>query len=81
MPYTAMEDINLGASNRTHPKAPSTSGSSKLPDGQGKQMFNSDTVQTRNTMLEDGINSANEKHRPMVDIQEYFVRAKFNAMS
>jgi hypothetical protein len=72
-----MAEVKIAASTQAEEKTPSSMlHSSQLSDDQGKGIYNSLTGERRNTVLEDGINGANEKHRPMVDIQEYFVHIK-----
>jgi hypothetical protein len=65
-------------SKSTLPSIPGPSNSINIEE---KRTFNTEAAETRNTKLEDGINRINEKQRPMVDIQEYFVCIKLTFMS
>jgi hypothetical protein len=72
-----MKDVKIATSTLAHEKQPSSiPGPSHLSDDHEKRIYNSATAEKRNPVLEDGVNGANEKHRPVVDIQEYFVRVK-----
>jgi hypothetical protein len=72
-----MVDVKTAASTETLAKTLSSKlGPSNLADDQGKRNDTPEIVERRDTKLEDGISGANETPRPMIDIQEYFVRVK-----
>jgi hypothetical protein len=70
-----MDEVKIAVSPQAHKKTLSSTPDPPNPsDHQGKQTYKAGTEERRNEILEDGISGVNEKHRPVVDIQEYFVR-------